>query len=632
MEGFDKKWNYVKDKKEATYTNLDPGTYTFHVKGANHDGIWSDTPTSLKIHILPPWWLRIESKIGYILVILIIGFFIRRAFIARLRLQQSIELHEMKLKFFANISHELRTPLALLLGPITDLSLTAKLWRKDQGELIAMMNTNGQQMISLINQLTNIHKIDAGVMHLRVAEGDLSTLLRSIYDRFQYHAKKLDIDYQLNIREPEIVGFYDSEKLEQILINLLGNAFKYLDGGQSITVELCVIESFSKEVPASLRKKMNARGRLARISIHDSGRGIPAEVHEKIFERFYRVEENNTGTGIGLALARDLARIHLGDITVSSEPGQGSLFVVWIPIDGAAYKPVHIGGSKQISGEQIIATQSVTDIAFAGHLQVEGLPTLLIIDDHEDIRRFIHYCFRGLFQVIPAETGEEGLAKTLEMIPDFVICDVMLGGMNGFEVCARIKKESRTSHIPVVLLTAKTSEASLLKGIEECSADDYITKPFNTDVLKAKVKNIHAYRNKLKLTLQMELQSACEPSLSADNVFLNKVIRAIEDNLDNSAFDMALLTKAVGMSQTNLYRKLQAVVGLSAHQLIRTIRLKKSQQLLRNGLSIMEVAYKVGFSDPKYFSKVFRQQFGVLPHEFIQTANGSERLKDEKKH
>jgi ligand-binding sensor domain-containing protein/signal transduction histidine kinase/DNA-binding response OmpR family regulator len=631
MEGFEEKWNYVKDKKEATYTNLDPGTYIFHVKGANHDGVWSDTPTSLKINILPPWWLRTESKIGYVLVALVVCFFIRRAVIARLRLRHSIELHEMKLKFFANISHELRTPLALLLGPITDLSLSTKLWKKDQSELIAMMNTNGQQMISLINQLTNIHKIDAGVMHLRVSEGDLSSIVRNVFDRFQYQARKLAIDYQLSIAESEIVGFYDSEKVEQMLMNLLGNAFKYLDGGLSIAVQLCVVESFSVEVPASLRRKSTVSGRFASVSINDAGRGIALEVQNKIFERFYREEESNTGTGIGLALARDLARIHLGDITVSSRPGKGSIFTIWIPIDGAAYKPAHISGRKQISIEQVSISQGAVIDGVAEHFQGEGLPQLLIIDDHEDIRSFIYYCFRGLFNVIQAKNGEEGLAKTLELIPDFVICDVMLPGINGFDVCAKIKREPRTSHIPVILLTAKTSEASLLKGIEECSADDYITKPFNTDVLKAKVKNIHAYRNKLKLTLQMELQNACEPSRSADNVFLNKVIEAIENNLDNSAFDLALLTKAIGMSQTNLYKKLQAVVGLSASQLIRTIRLKKSQQLLKTGLSIVEVADRVGFSDPKYFSKVFKHQFGMLPHEFTKATNETELAETLKK-
>lgn len=622
LEGFEKNWNIAGNKKEATYTNLDPGDYVFHVKGANHDGVWNSVPVSVAVRITPPWWLSIPAKVSYVFVFILIAWLARKAIISRIKLKHRLELDEMKLRFFANVSHELRTPLTLILSPLADLVSDNKYTERDKHDLLGIIYNNAKRLLCLINQLMNIHEVDAGIVRLRVREGNVMASCRRIFDAFQYDAKKRGINYNMRPCADSITGYFDADKIEKILINIIGNAFKYSQDDGSITLDIMEYSADRRdEVPRQMKTILDDQFRCVRISVSDTGHGIPSELQEKVFERFFRIDnERNTGTGIGLTLARQLARLHKGDITVVSAPDKGTVFSVWIPLHENAFNAderdadvAHISPVITDISERDISAHSAND---PGNVEA-NLPVLTVIDDNEDIRRYIHHCFKDSFQVLSFPSGEEGVPKVMEIIPDLLICDIMLPGSSGFEICSRIKKDKRTSHIPVILLTAKTSDDSQLRGLAECGADDYITKPFNAALLRAKVKNIYAYRKKLRKILQLELQSNNDTErFSAEDIFIKSALDIVEKNIDNPDFDVNALCREIGMSQTNLYRKLQGVVGLSANQFIKNVRLKRAACLLKKGYTVMEAAYMVGFRDPKYFSKVFKKQYNKLPHEY----------------
>lgn len=629
LEGFEQDWNYVGTQRAATYTNLDAGEYLFHVKAANNEGIVSPIGATLRIIVKPPLWLTIWAKILYAFLFLTAFYFIRKASIARIHLRNKVDLDEMKLRFFANISHELRTPLTLILSPLQHLATFNKLNKEDQAEVFEIMNSNGQRLLRLVNQLMNIYEIDAGVMKLKVSEDNIVQLCQTVFNTFRYSATKRNITYNFTPERTDITGFYDIDKVDKILSNIISNAFKYSSDGSSIKLSIFLLENNNlNTLPGNLIKRARPGSRFIKISVRDTGKGVPAEFQQKIFERFFRVEDDNsvdTGTGIGLSLARQLARIHKGDITITSESGKGSEFCIWLPIDESNYVLDEIEKIPQKNYEALIPLDYQTTKENSIEVNIipenEGYqPILMIIEDSEDIRHYLRYSLKHEFQIIEAENGEQGLATIVEVIPDILICDVMLPGMSGIDVCSKVKKDQRTSHIPVILLTARAAESYQLQGLEE-GADDYITKPFNMSVLAAKIRNIIAYRRRLKMVLQMELQTQSKGKIfSAEDIFIKKAIEAVEKHLENVEFDVEMLRLELGMSHTNLYRKLQALVGLSANQFIKNIRLKKAANLLESQeLTVNEIAYAVGFRDPKYFSKSFRKQFGVLPSDYFRS-------------
>lgn len=629
LEGFEKDWNYVGTQRSATYTNLDPGTYTFHVKAANSEGVMSPVGALLEITIKPPLWWTPLAKVAYVLILIITLYFVRRAFIARIRLRNKVELDEMKLRFFANISHELRTPLTLILGPLQQLNGSGKLSREDQSELLQIMNCNGQRLLTLVNQLMNIYEIDAGVMKLKVSEGNIISLCETVYQTFRYTAAKRNIHYTLESSTGGIVGFFDADKVDKILYNIIGNAFKYSPDDSSITIRITVVEHQDlKVVPSHLVRKTHRDTKFIKIAVVDTGIGISEEYEQKIFERFFRIADTSveTGTGIGLSLAQQMARIHKGDITIRSKAGAGSEFTIWLPLSLSSYEKSELAMAMDYreKTERLTDNPQTKDV-YKTDVQPENeesLPVVMIIEDSEDIRHYIRRSFRDSFHIVEADSGEQGLVEIMEVIPDIIISDIMLPGMSGLELCAKIKKDQRTSHIPVILLTARASESYQLQGLEE-GAEDYVTKPFNVAVLAAKIRNILAYRKRLKMVLQLELQTQPKNTVasSADDIFLKKAIDVVEKHLEDIEFDVEMFCHELGMSHTNLYRKLQGIIGLSANQLIKNIRLKKAAALLESQtLTVNEIAYAVGFRDPKYFSKSFRKQFGVLPSDYNKSA------------
>lgn len=626
LEGFENDWNYVGTQRAATYTNLDPGHYTFRVKAANNDGIWNDTGTAVEITIKRPLWFTVWAQLAYFLLFIICAYFMRKAVLMRIFLRNKIELDEMKLRFFANISHELRTPLTLILGPLQQLKTTSKLNKDDQGKLVNMLNNNGNKLLRLVNQLMNIYEVDAGVMKLKVSKGNLVNFTKRIFDTFYYYAIRRNIEYKMSFSITEVNGFFDPDKLESILSNIISNAFKYSEDNSSIEVALSL---HSADVSSKLLKKLKHPSQVIEISIHDKGKGISVEYQKRIFERFFRIEhdyDHETGTGIGLSLAKQLVKIHKGDIVVSSKVGEGSTFTILLPIDRIAYADNEISCLRPYDYELGLTNfiPAEGDVFAKLHEEPENtgrndLPILLILDDSEDIRQYIRYCFKSEFNIVDAVDGESGLTKAFDIIPDIIICDVMLPGISGINVCSTLKKDWRTSHIPIILLTAKIGETYHLQGLEEGGADDYVTKPFNVNLLSVKIRNILSYRKKLKQVLQMELQCQSGETVisTADDDFMRKAIEIVEMYIDDLNFTVEVLGKELGLSQTNLYRKLQALVGLSANQFIKNIRLKRAAQIIEmNDYSVTEVAFKVGFADAKYFSKTFKKQFGMLPKDY----------------
>lgn len=637
LEGFEKTWNYVGTHRTATYTNLDAGTYTLHVLAANNDGVMATHEASLEIVIKPPFWLTTWAKMIYVLLILVIIYVARKEFISRMQLKNKVDLDEMKLRFFANISHELRTPLTLILAPLQQLN--TKISKEDQAELIGIMDSNGRRLLRLVNQLMNIYEIDAGVMKLQVSQGDVVALCRATFNTFRYNATKRNVTYEFKASPAEITGFVDADKVDKILSNIISNAFKYSPENSSIRVQLSLLDKYDLGmVPLNLIKAVNDNTRFLKISVQDTGKGIPVEYHKKVFERFFRMEDSlDTATGIGLSLARQLARIHKGDITIDSKVQKGSTFIIWLPMDKTSYSTEEIETAPP-NDQNLVAQhagindeEEYTPEVSADQKSEQSLPILMVIEDSEDIRIYIRHFFKEDFQVVEAASGEAGLEIVTDIIPDILICDVMLPGLSGLEVCARVKKDQKTSHIPVILLTARATDTDQLRGLAE-GADDYITKPFNISILAARIRNIMAYRKKLTMTLQLDLYARPQGAISsADDLFLKKAVDVVETHIEDVDLSVETLCLELGMSPSNLYRKLQALVGLSANQFINNIRLKKATHLLKSGqYTISEIAYRVGFRDPKYFSKSFRKQFGVLPSYYGKSTELSAKTGTEK--
>lgn len=670
MEGFEQNWNYVDNQNTATYTNLNPGTYTFKVKASNNDGVWNEAGTSIEIQILPPWWQTTWFRVLIlsIVVLSIIAIFQIRLYQLKLRqkvlrrqveaatieiqkvnrlledqndtlldknhqlthqneelekqskkiqklLKEIQELSEMKLRFFTNISHELRTPLTLILGPLENLMAGDK----GQSEHV-VMHRNAVKLLQLINQLLDFRKIESGNIGLKAQKKDLVAFTKEVYNSFCFLAERKHIHYTFKATPESFDLWFDSEKMEKIITNLLSNAFKYTSENGTITVSLQLFDN-----PNPGQEHMD-------ITIRDSGSGIPENQIDHIFDLYYQAQNasnlEQAGTGIGLALIKQFVELHHGEILVSSTVGLGTSLTVRLPVGNQhlspteiTYDPADAHASRYTSYELESHFSEIEEIP--SKLQWEYAqgeePVLLIVEDDPDIRHYITDAFSSSFKITEAVDGKEGLEKALEIIPDLIISDVMMPHLDGFVMCERLKTDEKTSHIPVIMLTAYSGEEKLQEGFSS-GADDYVTKPFNINLLKQKIKNIIQTRRNLieKFSQSTSLDTQKLTSNTADQKFLNKAIEVIEANMDNSDFGVENFSDQFNMSRRNLLRKIKSVTGLSVNEFIKNIRLKKSVQLLHDvEMNISEVAYATGFNDPKYFSKCFKEQFGKSPSEFM---------------
>ena len=653
MEGVDPDWVYTDaTRRFVTYTQLGAGEYVFQVKASNSDGIWNEQSASVKITILPPWWRTWWAYFSYAIFIIAIIYVLRRYELSRQRFKHQMELEHveaeklqeldrLKSRFFANISHEFRTPLTLIKGPIE--RWLPKMEQPDMRQDFKMTQRNTNRLLRLVNQLLDISRMESGKMKLQARPENVVELTRQLTMAFESYASVNDIELKFVAPNKHITAYLDREHYEKIIINLVSNALKVTPAGGQVMVELSLrgdmAEAISatqslfderKEIASSdihpIRKDNNNTG-FVEIKVADTGSGIPSEKLPHIFDRFYQVDDSYTkdaqGSGIGLALTKELIELHHGVIRVSSEVGKGTEFTIRIPLGKDHLNPEEILPPLEetivtnVAPEDIIEekTQSST---FNKSTSPKEDTIVLIVEDNPDMRTYIRDTLNEFYKVVEAVDGQKGFEAATEIIPDLIISDVMMPEMDGFQFCNKIKTDARTSHIPVILLTAKSSGESKLEGLET-GADDYLTKPFDSRELLVRIKNLIEQRRKLREQFAKEI--TLEPQeiaiTSTDAKFLQKVMHEIDQHLEDVKFGVVELSEKVAMSRSQLFRKLKALTDQTPHQFIQTFKLKRAAALLEQQAgNISEVAYQVGFSNPAYFTECFRKLFGVSPREY----------------
>ncbi|WP_234735792.1 hybrid sensor histidine kinase/response regulator transcription factor [Tellurirhabdus bombi] len=630
LVGFDKDWNYV-DEPVATYMNLEPGDYTLRIKGANNDGVWNPQPLEVAITILPPLWKSTWAYALYVTVFLGLLYMWSRFNRVRLQLAHDLqlehlekerqqELHQTKLNFFTNIAHEIRTPLTLVISPIEVLSSQYPADSLIQKQL-SVMKLSTNRLLRLLNQLLDFQKHETGNVRLHRQEHDLVTFLRSITDSFQEYARSRQVTLRYESEKAAVSVWFDAGEMEKVFYNLLLNAFKFTPAGGEIAVRIAFPEG------------TDADENQVCIFIEDNGVGISADDLHRIFHRFYQADHpgtHNSGFGIGLALSKSIIDLHQGTIGVESREASAgqhghTQFMIKLPL-AVASEATNI----KAKGEEITAFLAPAEPIVVDFVQEEvstnhsvEKPLILIVEDQEDIRAYLKEMLQETYQVVEAANGALAWEQATQSLPDLVISDVAMPVMDGVELTRRLKTDARTAHIPVILLTARTAVEHQLAGLKT-GADEYLTKPFHGQLLMTRIQNLLQLREKLKakyhriVTLQPQNQEIDHP----DDKFLNRLMTIMESNLSNADFNVASLVTEMGMSRPVLFRKVKMLTGLSVIDLLRTTRLKKAEMLLKQRkMSVSEVAFTVGFNDPKYFSKSFRSQFGQTPTEYLTNLN-----------
>lgn len=609
LEGFDDDWvTCAPGMHHATYTNLPPGTYTLEVTAINSDGFESKEPSRLKIAVAAPWWATWWAKLIYLILFLTgataIILYLHRRTVARLhkRQQEEIakkteELNQLKFKFFTNISHELRTPLTLILSPVESM-----LKENPQERTLRRLNTirtNANRLLYLVNQLLDFRKNEMAGLTLHLSEGDIVTSVRSACDSFKELTDRKDISLTVETPEERLYMSYDNDKFTKIMVNLLSNAVKYTPEGGSVTVRLAT------------------DGKEMRVQVADTGKGIPDEDKKHIFERFYRGSDKtdlNTGTGIGLSLVHEYVTLHGGKVEVTDNSPAGTVFTVTLPVRD--FKP-ESDSSPREQADAVPEAEHTAGNGPAADTETRDLPRVLFVDDNRDLTEFLREEFRDTYSVTVAANGAEALKMMKDRTFDLVVTDLMMPEMDGIEFSRRLKSNKATVDIPLIMLTAKQDMGSIIEGLT-LGADDYITKPFNNDILALKMNRLLQLRRKgMKRTLIDPTPSEIEIT-SLDEQLIEKAVRYVEDNISRSDLSVEELARAMGMSRVHLYKKITALTGKSPIEFIRLLRLKRATQYLAESqLTIAEIAYRLGFNNPKYFSRYFKEEFGILPSEYV---------------
>lgn len=620
LEGFDDDWVYAShDQRLAHYTNLPYKTLIFRVKAANSDGVWSEKPATLYIEVAPPFWLSGWAYGVYVLLFLGLLGGVRwitlsqaalrnRIALERIEREKVEEVSQVKLQFFTNISHELRTPLTLILTPLEDL-IKEKAGDKRLRDTFARMFQNGTRLLTLINQLLDLRRSDAGLMRLKVAEGNIVKFIDEIVIAFQPMAAHEKVSLRLEAAENPVMVWYDRDQMEKVLFNLLSNALKFTPKGGRVTVSV------------------QQRGKYCDIVVADTGAGIPSRDLPYVFDRFYQAPNQamsrQGGAGIGLALAHSIVIAHRGEIQAESEEGKGAAFTVSLLLGAGHFKEEEKIADFRHSEHQSYFSLSpeylTTEPDPAPETPAEApVCRLLIVEDNADIRAYLRDSLSGQYLIDEAANGEQGWLLAQEHSPDLIISDIAMPGMDGIQLTRMVKTHIETSHIPVILLTARTSLIFQIDGLET-GADDFVTKPFNMTLLKIRIRNLIRSREQLRerFVQGFDLNPTHVAVNSLDETFLKKVVKLVEDNMEVPDFSVEQLSEELGVSRMQMYRKLKALTGLSANHLIRHIRLKRAAQLLQTGqYTVAEVTYQVGFQDLKYFRERFKEEFGLSPSEY----------------
>ncbi|MEM6829437.1 MAG: hybrid sensor histidine kinase/response regulator transcription factor [Bacteroidota bacterium] len=627
LEGFDKDWVLAEGRKEAIFTNVPPGNYNFRVRAVNQEVARSEEEAHLRVVIQPPWWRSPLAYLTYFVLAAVMIILMRKVVLMKMERRNQAQLDEMKARLFTHLSHELKTPLALILGPLNEL-LSNRGNQHSRSQLLALMKRNAQGLLRLINQLMDIYQVDAGFSVLKVSSEPVGVLTTNVFNNFRREAKRKQLHYHLYAElEEGLLGYVDKDKLSKILNNLIANAINFTPENGAVMV---FSETVTRTQDPILARKVEPYGHrdalFLKVRVEDSGFGIPPDLQKKVFNRFFQAksyEINETGAGIGLSLAHQLISVHKGFMHMESEYMEGCRFTVWIPLDEEVYHPSQeatpvIRESLSLS----INSKNEAKAACENHAHTStSKPLLLLIDSSEDIRKYIRYALDTCFSIKEAANGKEGIDQAKEWIPDIILSDVMMPEINGIELCRQLKNDERTSHIPIILLTAKASEDYHLEGLVK-GADDYITKPFNVDILAAKLKNTVKRQELFKKKFQMEFPiSQKEMTNRKDEAFLSKCYQALAQNFSEATFGPDQMAKEMGMSRSVLYRKVSGLTGESVSILIRNYRLNRATRLLTScSMPIKELSFKVGFSDPSYFTSCFKKVYGVAPKEFTARA------------
>ena len=615
LRGQDEDWLDIGNRRHRTFTNIGAGDYVFQVRAG-------DQTADFHLSVLPPWWRTWWAYLLYLLVAAGFGYLVwayareRRADRNALKREkmereQMEELNQLKMQFFTNVSHELRTPLTLIMGPLERLLKRQEKLDEEQLAEVRIVHSNANRLLQHVNRLMDFRKEEMGKMKLRAAEGNFLHFLKETSLSFQEIATHRGIDYSFTADRERAEIYYDRDKLEIVIFNLLSNAFKFTADGGRISIEASVVEDEFGEA------------NCLRFAVRDSGTGIAEEDVPHVFDRFYQGREGGLssgvrkGSGIGLALSKQLVELHHGSISVRSQYGQGSEFFVTLPCGRDHLNEDEILANFKKSDDSSQYARSETPVVRADRADRDK--TLLVVEDNPDIRDFIVSCFAEEYRVLTAGDGSEGFEVATHRIPDLIISDIMMPETDGITLCSMLKKDLRTSHIPVILLTARTSVIFKRSGLES-GADDYVTKPFTSNMLQLRVRNLLDARKKMQAYFVRNNKVNPEEVIltSQDDEFLASCLKCVEEHLGNSEFNVEAFVRHMGMSRSVLYKKLKGLTGQSITEFVRSIRIKRAGQLLlQDRYNISEVAYTVGFSDLKYFRSCFRKQFQMSPSQYI---------------
>lgn len=627
LEGFENEWNYVGNREFATYTNLSPGRYVFHVKGSTNNIMNETNERTLEIRVRPPFWLSYWAFLVYFFIVWFFSvqlyrfgkYLEKNRSMAEMERRDKVhaeEIHNVKLEFFTNISHELKTPLTLILGPLNRIIEEEKLSPASQKRLFGI-EKNARRLFTLIDQLLEFRKIERGKETLEVSEVDVHAFGEEIAKAFESIVDANDIEFVTQLPTLEKTAWFDARKVDKIVYNLLSNAFKFTPAGGRIEFKMQVIHKNSK---------LKNFGRHLLIDITDTGKGIKPEMLDKVFERFFQTEGDNPNmhsSGIGLAYVKSLVMIHCGDIQVKSEYGKGTTFTVTIPASKKDYaesdlcsKDVQIARDNRPELLMLDAHAEAKTIGMAG---LTNKPTILLVEDNVELVDFVRDILEPNYEVVVAYNGQEALVKLERVMPDLVVSDVMMPGMDGYELTQHLKTDLKTSHIPVMLLTAKSGAENHLKGLNS-GADVYIEKPFMPELLLKNIENVVATRQHLierfKNDAYIEVNEMA--ATESDKEFLERMTQIIRDNISTD-FDVSFLVKEMGLSRTLIHMKLKSLVNCSTTEFIRQIRFKEAIKLIADGkCNISEAAYEVGFSSPTYFTRRFKELYGKSPREYFK--------------
>jgi signal transduction histidine kinase/DNA-binding response OmpR family regulator len=687
IEGYEDEWNYLKNDNYLRINNLPRGKYNLLVRGKTKTGSWAAFPLSIPLRVYPPWWVTWWAILGYVIVGAtgLFIFYKRRIRSLKIKEQRRIEqmeatklkeMDELKSRFFANISHEFRTPLTLIQGPVEQMIKEAG--EEKAKKKLEMVLRNSESLLRLVNQLLDLSKIESGEMQVKADKGDLIAFIRDLVAGFETQALEKQITLTFDTSAEVLESEFDKEKLEQIIYNLLSNAIKFTESGGMVATKIEYNRSPLADAPETMRGAgseldsggINAgdgfqseivNGQLS-IVIRDSGSGIPASQLPHIFDRFYQVDTSATrrhqGTGIGLAVVKNLVEVLGGKIEVESAEGKGTAFSVTLPLNiplsppskgdiavtqsgsveqqhrASAISPFE-GGLRgmydveeidkpslklPINKDKIPFSESSTrnpEPETYDESQITNQPIILVIEDNPDVREYIKSTLEKDYQIIEAANGKEGVKKAIEYMPDLILSDIMMPEMDGYEACEILKKDPRTGHIPIIMLTAKVGVENRIVGWRT-GADDYLVKPFNTEELLARIDNLIRIRQVLQERYKRVADLPPDQITGDDpnEVFLQKVTTSIKENLSEPHFSLDALYEEVGMSRTQFYRKYQSLTGQSPAVFLKERRMDLALHLLQTtDFQVAEVCYESGFNNPDSFSRMFANHFGFPPSE-----------------